>query len=239
MNFVAAYGTFPSVVGANGYVAKRTAAQLVVNPGFGQNPSPEAMDFINGSGDWANQETGINTVDLWMGGLAEATDINGGLLGRTSNYVFENSMTDLQNGDRFYYLARTPGMNLRAQLESNSFAELVMRNTDNTNTLKQDAFATADCKFQLENLANTAAGFIQFGSTVADDPTTECEREPAADPVTQRTDHLQADQLRRPCRHQRPGRLQRRRPVQPGQGWHRQRHHPRQRRRRLARRQLR
>ena len=45
-----------------------------------------------------------------------------------------------------------------------------MRNTDNTNTLKQDAFATADCKFQLSNLAGTAAGFTQFGSVVANDP---------------------------------------------------------------------
>ena len=54
----------------------------------------------------------------------------GGLLGTTFNYVFENQLTDLQNGDRLYYLARTPGMNLRTQLEGNSFAELMMRNTD-------------------------------------------------------------------------------------------------------------
>ena len=33
----------------------------------------------------------------------------GGLLGSTFNYVFENQLTDLQNGDRLYYLARTPG----------------------------------------------------------------------------------------------------------------------------------
>ena len=71
----------------------------------------------------------------------------GGLLGTTFNYVFENQMTDLQNGDRLYYLARTPGMNLRTQLEGNSFAEMMMRNTT-VNTLKADAFATADCKFR-------------------------------------------------------------------------------------------
>ena len=65
-------------------------------------------------------------------------------------------MTDLQNGDRLYYLARTPGMNLRTQLEGNSFSEMIMRNTDGTNTLKADVFATADCKFQLGNLAGTA-----------------------------------------------------------------------------------
>src|SRR5205085_11461313 len=34
---------------------------------------------------------------------------------------------------------------------------------------------TADCKFQLANLNGTAAGFTQFGATVADDPsTTDC-----------------------------------------------------------------
>ena len=88
------------------------------------------------------------TIDLWVGGLAERTNLFGGLLGTTFNYVFEKQLTDLQNGDRLYYLARTPGMNLRTQLEGNSFAELVMRNTTRTR-LKADAFATADCKFEL------------------------------------------------------------------------------------------
>jgi Ca2+-binding RTX toxin-like protein len=41
--------------------------------------------------------------------------------------------------------------------------------------LKADAFATADCKFQLANLAGTAAGFTASGATVANDPTTGCD----------------------------------------------------------------
>ena len=87
------------------------------------------------TGAWANTPaacriTGLDDVDLWVGGLAENTNLFGGLLGSTFNYVFENQLTNLQNGDRFYYLARTPGMNLRTQLEGNSFAELVMRNTN-------------------------------------------------------------------------------------------------------------
>ena len=98
----------------------------------------------------------------------------GGLLGSTFNYVFENQLTDLQNGDRLYYLARTPGMNLRTQLEGNSFSELIMRNT-NAKSLKADAFATADCKFELKNLAGTPAGFTQFGNIVRDDPASECK----------------------------------------------------------------
>ena len=43
-------------------------------------------------------------------------------------------------------------MNLRTQLEGNSFSEMIQRNTDGTNTLKADAFATADCKFQLADI---------------------------------------------------------------------------------------
>src|ERR1700709_347029 len=61
-------------------------------------------------------------------------------------------------------------MSLRSQLEGNSFSELIQRNTTGTNSLKADAFATADCKFQLANLAGTPAGFTQFGAPVAEDP---------------------------------------------------------------------
>ena len=39
-------------------------------------------------------------------------------------------MEDLQDGDRFYYLSRTAGLNMLTQLEGNSFAELITRNTD-------------------------------------------------------------------------------------------------------------
>ncbi|MDQ5841513.1 MAG: DUF4214 domain-containing protein, partial [Chloroflexota bacterium] len=53
--------------------------------------------------------------------------------------------------------------------------ELMMRNT-NVHTLKADAFATADCKFQLSNLAGTPTGFdaVGGGNLVADDPASDC-----------------------------------------------------------------
>ena len=56
----------------------------------------------------------------------------GGLLGSTFNFVFETQLEALQNGDRFYYLSRTAGMNFGTELEQNSFAKLVMLNTDVT-----------------------------------------------------------------------------------------------------------
>ena len=131
-----------------------------------------------GDGDWhlshGETKTGIEDVDLWVGGLAEATSLNGGMLGSTFSYVFEKQLTDLQDGDRFYYLNRTAGMNLLSQLEGNSFAEMIQRNTDGTRALKADAFSTVDCRFDLAHLEGTPDGFAHDGADVADDPTTEC-----------------------------------------------------------------
>jgi len=184
INFVAAYGQHPSITSESTLAGKRAAAKAIVDPAVGTVPPPDAAGFMFGTGTWANTSTGVTVtgvddIDLWIGGLAEKTDVNGGLLGSTFNYVFENQLTDLQNGDRFYYLARTAGMNLGSQIEGNSFAELIQRNTaGTTDSLKADVFATADCKFELKRLNGTPAGFAAQqalsgdGSTVADDLTT-------------------------------------------------------------------
>lgn len=196
INFVAAYGRHPTILSADAgpdgifgnaddtpptLASRRAAARAIVNPSATDVPPADSAAFMFSTAAWATPATGVTTtglddVDLWVGGLAEVTNLFGGLLGSTFNYVFQNQLENLQDGDRFYYLARTPGLNLRTQLEGNSFSELIMRNTDNTNSLKADAFSTADCRFQLANLAGTPAGFASFGSTVADDPTTtDCD----------------------------------------------------------------
>ncbi|HEY0518961.1 MAG TPA: peroxidase family protein, partial [Ilumatobacteraceae bacterium] len=182
INFVAAYGLHPSITSQTTLAGKRAAAKLIVDPANPTDPTipSDAADFMFSNGAWANDAdgvttTGLDNVDLWVGGLAEVTNLFGGLLGSTFNYVFQSSLENLQDFDRFYYLNRTPGMNLRTQLEGNSFSELIQRNTDGTNTLKADAFATADCKFQLSNLNGTPDGFTATGATVANDPTTACD----------------------------------------------------------------
>jgi Ca2+-binding RTX toxin-like protein len=193
VNFVAAYGQHPSITGVTTLAAKRAAAKLLVDPADPTDPAipADASDFVFSSGTWANgaggvTTTGLDDVDLWVGGLAEVTNLNGGLLGSTFNYVFQNSLENLQDFDRLYYLNRTQGMNLRTQLEGNSFSELIERNTDGTNTLKADAFATADCKFQLGDLTfpATAAGspltpaaklILGAGSVNDDAATTDCD----------------------------------------------------------------
>jgi Ca2+-binding RTX toxin-like protein len=185
VNFVAAYGTHPKITGQSTLAGKRRAAQSIVDPIAGpvdliDQPPADRNQFMFSTAPYANTGAGVTTtgmddVDLWVGGLAEITNVFGGLLGTTFNYVFQSTLENLQDGDRLYYLNRTPGMNLRTQLEGNSFAELIQRNTDGTNTLKADVFATADCKFQLATLDGTANGFTADGATVADDPATDCD----------------------------------------------------------------
>ncbi|WP_212612133.1 peroxidase family protein [Sphingomonas lacunae] len=128
INFIAAYGQHQSILDAITVEEKRDAAiNLVMG---GANAPADALDFLNGTGAWAGQETGLNLVDFWIGGLAEKKMAFGGLLGTTFSFVFEAQIENLQAGDRFYYLSRSQGMNLLNQLEADSWAELTMRNTD-------------------------------------------------------------------------------------------------------------
>ncbi len=180
-NFIAAYGTHESVRTADGLAARRAAAEelleLAATPQLPLPETPEeverneqiqdAYDFVNGVGPYANDggrtTTGVDDIDLWVGGLAEKPMVFGGMLGATFNYVFETQLEDLQDGDRFYYLSRTAGLNLLTQLEGNSFAELVMRNTDVT-SLPADGFSRPDFVFEVDRLGTSGA--------VPDDPGT-------------------------------------------------------------------
>jgi hypothetical protein len=102
----------------------------------------DAIDFLFSLNGWANtvvdqnnslvgdSQTGVDDIDFWNGGLAEARMPFGGYLGSTHNFVFENQLERLQNGDRMYYLFRVGTLNLLGALESNPFTSVVMRNTD-------------------------------------------------------------------------------------------------------------
>jgi hypothetical protein len=99
--------------------------------------------------------TGLDDVDFWIGGLAEKQAPFGGLLGSTFNFVFETQMENLQDGDRFYYLARTAGLDFLTQLEENSFAELVMRNLPDVKHLPFDIFSTPAYTFEVGDLGES------------------------------------------------------------------------------------
>ncbi|GJD74013.1 peroxidase family protein [Methylobacterium goesingense] len=145
INFIAAYGEHDLVTQETTLAGKRAAATALV---FGVavdvpddpstladdahtiNPADDRLSFLNGTGAWSAANSGLNDVDFWIGGLAEEKMEFGGMLGNTFNFVFETQMENLQNGDRFYYLSRTQGMNLLNELEANTFSALVQRNTD-------------------------------------------------------------------------------------------------------------
>ena len=128
----------------------------------------DRFDFLNATGIYARDGAGphddslggMNNVDLWIGGLAEELNEFGGQLGSTFNYIFEYQMEHLQNGDRFYYLSRTQGMNLLNMLEPNTFTDMVMRNTDlgdlHATHLPALLMTVPDMTFELDNLAGQA-----------------------------------------------------------------------------------
>ena len=144
VNFIAAYGTHEPIIAATTTEAKRDAAMLLVCGGT--DAPADRLDYVNARGAWATAETGLNLVDFWIGGLAEAKMTFGGMLGSTFTIVFEKQIEMLQDGDRFYYLSRSQGLNLLNELEADSFSELIRRNTDTEHTglhINGAAFETA------------------------------------------------------------------------------------------------
>ena len=173
INFIAAYGTHDTITSATTLADKRAAATNLVFGAAGETAEQLAdrLAFLNSTGAYANlangvTTTGVDAIDLWIGGLAEKQMPFGGMLGSTFNFVFETQMENLQNGDRFYYLSRTAGLNFLSELENNSFAKLVMLNTDATH-LPADIFSTPG--FILE--VNQENQFTGLGDDGNDDPT--------------------------------------------------------------------
>ncbi len=159
INFIAAYGTHDLIASQTTLEGKRAAAiaivmgveQTVVGDPNDLNDDVvievpvDAEDFLNSTGEWASGEggvttTGLDNVDLWIGGLAERIMPFGGMLGSTFAFVFEVQMENLQSGDRFYYLQRLDGLHLFGEMENNSFASMIMRNTNATH-LPSDVFS--------------------------------------------------------------------------------------------------
>lgn len=144
INFIASYGTHALITGQATIEGKRDAAlTLITGQSFGGLAvQADATDFLNATGAYTGGSLGgLNNVDLWIGGLAEETMPFGGMLGSTFNFVFEVQMEQLQSGDRFYYLQRLDGLHLFGEMENNSFAAMIMRNTNATH-LPSDVFST-------------------------------------------------------------------------------------------------
>ncbi|TKD50759.1 peroxidase family protein [Sphingomonas baiyangensis] len=87
-----------------------------------------------------NTVKGIDRVDLWVGGMAEA-HINGGVVGQTFWVIIHEQLDRLQEGDRFYYFDRIEDFPFYANLDGadEGFATIVERNTGLTD-LASDIF---------------------------------------------------------------------------------------------------
>lgn len=165
VNFIAAYGTHALIEAETTIDGKRAAAMAIVfgtdeqvwvpatddTPGHYRTiTAPSAEDraaFLGASGAYASNLGGLNNVDLWVGGLAEKKMDFGGMLGSTFSFIFEMQMERLQDADRFYYLSRVQGLNLISELEGNSLAKMIQRNTDIGETgtaIPGDIFSTPD-----------------------------------------------------------------------------------------------
>ncbi|MGB3387542.1 MAG: peroxidase family protein, partial [Pseudaminobacter sp.] len=172
INFIAAYGTHASITSASTIEAKRGAAAAIVLGVAGETADARAARL-----EWLNapaEETGVNDIDLWIGGLAEKKMPFGGMLGSTFAFVFEMQMENLQDADRFYYLSRTQGLNLLTELENNSLAKMALRNTDLGETgfaLPGDIFSTPDHVLYMDY--NKQIALTGTDDPQHDDPTLE------------------------------------------------------------------
>lgn len=128
VNLIAAYGQHDTITSALTLADKRLAAEALV---FGGTGAPaDRLAFLNSTGAWSAANSGLNDIDLWVGGLAERIMPFGGMLGSTFTAIFEAQLEALQAGDRFYYLSRTQGQNFLNELENNSLAKMILANTD-------------------------------------------------------------------------------------------------------------
>ncbi len=147
INFIAAYGDHELITAQSTVDGKRDAALTIITGVSvgGLTVPADRLAFLNATGTYAGAVPGslggLENIDLWIGGLAEETMPFGGMLGSTFNFVFEVQMEKLQSGDRFYYLQRLDGLHLFGEMENNSFAAMIMRNTDATH-LPSDVFST-------------------------------------------------------------------------------------------------
>ncbi|HUS97355.1 MAG TPA: peroxidase family protein, partial [Hyphomicrobiaceae bacterium] len=121
---------------------------------------------LTGAGN--NVVKGIDRVDVWVGGLAEE-HINGGMLGSTFWVIIHEQLDRLQEGDRFYYTDRVGDFDFYEQIESQSFSDIVARNTGLVG-LPEDIFSASDSTGT--DSSNQGQDDQQDGSQAQDDPGT-------------------------------------------------------------------
>lgn len=152
VNFIAAYSFDGNLAKAQlvydlSHGVTLTDSDNSLNAGLNWSAT-DAINFMsNNVGGKIAGADGYNSVDLWIGGLAESHVI-GGQLGYTFNAIFEDQMERLMDGDRFYYLYRLFGalpsnLNLNDSVTLQQFKDIIERTTG-TQYLNGDVMTYAD-----------------------------------------------------------------------------------------------
>lgn len=83
----------------------------------------------------------LETVDLWVGGLAEQK-VSGGLVGATFACIFAKTFKAVRDGDRFYYENSDGLFNAQqcATIDSTSLSRVICDNADNIDKVQPNAF---------------------------------------------------------------------------------------------------
>lgn len=128
----------------------RAAAQAVLDDY--SNGVAAAVQFMEGRPSYdsnthtwtfTGENLGFWDVDLWIGGLSERPMFDAPL-GTTFAYIMLDFAQKMQDGDRFYYLYRTPmGTDLGDEIIANQFGDLVAR-ANGLEHLNGDVFIAAD-----------------------------------------------------------------------------------------------
>ena len=113
---------------------------------LGLIPYTSFLELTGGDEDlamaFASVYDDIDTVDLWIAGLAEKK-INGGLLGETFSRIVIDQFTRSRDGDRFFYLNDLEHLNiLDPTLETVTLSEIIRRNSTIEN-IQNNAFLVA------------------------------------------------------------------------------------------------
>ncbi|MCP9824139.1 peroxidase family protein [Synechococcus sp. EJ6-Ellesmere] len=121
---------------------------------------------VTNPGAALNNDWGLDNVDLWIGGLAEAAVLvptGDGLLqslaGSTFTFIIQEQFDRLQDGDRFYYKLDLAGTDLlNTQIVNSTFSALVQSSSGAAaQYIHQDTFRN----FELHDLA---PGVVSFNS---------------------------------------------------------------------------
>ncbi|KQW78757.1 peroxidase family protein [Brevundimonas sp. Root1279] len=129
---------------------KAVYGEDVIDPGNG---------LLNGTGI-----SHVNDVDLWIGGLAEAS-FGASQMGSTFTWIFQEQLDRLQDGDRFYYINQFDGTMLLRDIDSEHFSDLIARNTGLTH-LHWDTFETTDTVAMTAGQVNR--NFSDFNNSALD-----------------------------------------------------------------------